>query len=475
MQQPVSNSVFLRNSHFLLGDAPVNYMTSSREQFQDNSKSIQRNNIDPEYLKRMKGSQFTLGQSPNAYDTNYLDDYNNKFVLQSLQPQFNMKEFRDAQRREKYSLGHDRIARYQTETAERYKTPTLEQLNKIKLENYKNQDVHKSQIELGTQSEPWNTTSHEIYTPKKGERDRYDKKYFESKYKNFIPAKEDRDFMSENRKSYDQKPLIPNLPNNNIKENLRKGNLNFGDEVINYNTVSKRDYQDPRTNLNFYNLKNSATIDINKLRKSSFELGDKNTTDYLTVYKKSMTPKKNEGVYKLDPKIFESKIQLKASKEPIDYRSSYQMNYYEKKQDPNFILQNMDENNKIKNIIKNSNFVLGQNTGEYETTNNEYYKYNQQLAKEAREILFPEKYKNIRTSTYKFGDDNALETETTNRHDYVGHPLNMRIMLDKNLRSQSNVNIGCNKKKFEGNTTYLSHYVRKPLPRDEDYDYLFKK
>ena len=129
----------------------------------------------------------------------------------------------------------------------------------------------------------------------------------------------------------------------------------------------------------------------------------------------------------------------------------------------------------IRKFNKNSHLEIGKGQGDYNTTMNDYYKYNPNDAKSAYNPMDPQARINLRGTHYQLGDNNEMEKETSNRRDYRAFPLSdmERITSGKrNLESMKR-----NGGKFDGNTTYLTDYTKKPLPReDEEIDiYLFNK
>ena len=113
--------------------------------------------------------------------------------------------------------------------------------------------------------------------------------------------------------------------------------------------------------------------------------------------------------------------------------------------------------------------------GDYDTTMGQYYKYNLSDAKGAYHHMDKKTRTYLRETHYQLGDSNEMEKETSNRRDYRAFPLSdmERITSGKrNLESMKR-----NGGKFDGNTTYLTDYTKKPLPReDEEIDiYLFNK
>ena len=129
----------------------------------------------------------------------------------------------------------------------------------------------------------------------------------------------------------------------------------------------------------------------------------------------------------------------------------------------------------IKKFNKNSHLEILKGQGDYNTTMNDDYKYNPNDAKNAYNPMDPQARINLRGTHYQLGIDGEMEKETSNRRDYRAFPLsNMeRITSGKrNLESMKR-----NDSRFDGNTTYLTDYTKKPLPReDEEIDiYLFNK
>ena len=120
----------------------------------------------------------------------------------------------------------------------------------------------------------------------------------------------------------------------------------------------------------------------------------------------------------------------------------------------------------IKNI-KNSHFNLGDMKNDYNTVMYSSYQFNPNDAQTAKGVLDQQLLNDLRSTHYILGDDNVAK-QTTQRRDYI--PYNIRnIKINKPLLQQSHFNLGeQNNNRFEGNTIYMSDYIPKELPRDEN-------
>ena len=121
----------------------------------------------------------------------------------------------------------------------------------------------------------------------------------------------------------------------------------------------------------------------------------------------------------------------------------------------------------VKNI-KSSHFELGELPIDYGTTMGNAYKFDPQSAKNARGALDRALLNDLRSTHYKLGYD-IINNVTTNRADYVPKKLEIQRAKDPNLR-KSHFELGNENEIQDGKTIYMTDYVPKPLPIEEDDD-----
>ena len=468
----------------MLGNTPVNYQTSSQAQSElIPEKGRYDNRLTDEMKQKLQRSQFTLGSSKNDFSTDYNLEYYDKSSLNNKFKDDEYKAIKEKLRGSNYDMGNDKLT-YISENADTYTKPILDydELKQAKIQNEENtKNLRSGHFNLGTENVPWNTSNRAQYTPKKADNNRYNSELNNLiRRGNFEKYQENRDFKSETMDSYNKKPLSNNRMSDEFKNHLRGNHFDFGDKNsnIDINTVNREDYKDPRLDKN-HNY-GSTPIDINKFRRSQWSINGGNDGNYFnTTYSRTMTPKK------LLPQDLSNNANLKTSiqigndkSNPEDYQSVYTDNYGNKQLlDGNYYINNNDKQmaDNIKKFNKNSQLEILKGQGDYNTTMNEDYKYNPNEAKDAYNPMDPQARMNLRGTHYQLGDSNEMEKETSNRRDYRAFPLSdmERITSGKrNLESMKR-----NGGKFDGNTTYLTDYTKKPLPReDEEIDiYLFNK
>ncbi|MCQ2817354.1 MAG: hypothetical protein MJ252_08830 [archaeon] len=408
-----------------MGDTKIDYQTSSRDQSKLIPKQgVINNRLSPEEKLKMQSSQFTLGCSPNEYFTNYNTEYYDKLPLQSGQRN-ECKDIKNKFLASKYIMGNDKVK--------------------------------------------WDTMNQREYTPKKLENNRYAARKQNTEFKSL---KEDRDFRSEAMLSWNEKPLTNNKLSPERISELRGNHfkLSNGDDR-DMNTKYKIDYVDPRlqkVNQNYI----SCNIDPRKYRESQWSMsGENKVVDFSTTYGRTMTPKKyspNEGysnAHLSTIKIGEDKNQ------PEDYKSAYVGDYGKRNLfDSNYYLHNEDKDmaRSIRKNNSNSHLETFKGKGEYDTTMNHYYKYDEEEAKNARNKLSMEKKMKLKGSNYKLSEGDEFEKETSNKRDYVPYKLNKIERIQSG--SRNNDSMGINQGLFDGQTTYNTEYTKKPLPVS-DYEY----
>jgi len=480
-------SVFLRSSQFMLGNTPVNYQTSSQAQNESipNDGKYHNNRLTDETKQRLRRSQFSLGTSKNDFSTDYNMEYYDKSSLNKIGNVNESKIIKEKLRSSNYEIGSDK-PNYISENAGQFTKPVLnyEEIKKTKMQTDENTKNLRSQhFDFGQEKVPWKSINREVFTPKKLDNNRYNSKLNELiRRGNIQKPEENRDFTSETMLSYSKKPLVDNSLSKEYKENLRKNHFDFGDNNFkeNANTVNREDFKDPRLNKN-YNY-GREILDPYKFRKSQWSLAPQNGENYFnTTYSRTMTPKKLRKEDISNNANLHTSIQIgdnKLNKE--DYKSVYDANYGNQNlMDGNYYINNSDKKifDNIKKFNKNSHFELLQGKGDYNTTMNEYYKYNINEAKSAFNPLNEQARINLRGTHYQLGLDNEMEKETSNKRDYIAYaPIKMeRITSGK--RNYESMGKDPNGNIFDANTIYQTDYTKKPMPKeDENIDmYLYNK
>ena len=480
-------SVFLRSSQFMLGTTPVNYQTSSQAQSQaiPNDGRYHNNRLTEETKQRLRKSQFTLGTSKNDFSTDYNLEYYDKSSLNNQTNHSESQKIKEKMRGADYKVGNDKL-NYISENAGQFTKPilNLDEIKKTKLQTESNTKNLRSQhFDFGQEKIPWKSVNREVFTPKKIDNNRYNSKTMELIRKgNIQKPEENRDFTSETMLSYSKKPLVNNSLSQEFKENLRRNHFDIGDN--NYknqaNTVNREDYKDPRLDKNYSYGK--SKLDPYKFRKSQWSLAPENSENYFnTTYGRTMTPKKLNKEDISNNANLHTSIQIGGDKmDKEDYKSVYDSNYGNKNLlDGKYYINNSDKKlfDGIKQFNKNSHFELLQGQGDYKTTMNEYYKYNQDDAKSSYNPLNVEARNNLRRTHYQLGLDNEMEKETSNRRDYIAYaPMKME-RISSGKRNYESMGKDPNGNVFDANTIYQTDYTKKPMPKeDENIDlYLYNK
>ena len=470
----------------MLGNTPINYQTSSQAQSElIPEKGRYDNRLTDEMKQKLQRSQFTLGSSKNDFSTDYNLEYYDKSSLNNKANGNELKAIREKLRGSNYDMGNDKLT-YISENAGKYTKPVLnldelKQNKKQTEENTKN--LRSGHFDLGTDNILWNSTNRDQYTPKKIDNNRYNSELSNLIRKgNFEKSEENRDFKSETKDSYNKKPLENNRVSEEFRNNLRRNHFDIGDNNANndMNTVNRVDYKDPRLDKNYSY--GAIPLDPNKFRSSQWSINGGSDGNYFnTTYSRTMTPKK------LLPQDLSNNANLKTSIQigdkkmsPEDYQSVYNNNYGNKNlMDGNYYINNNDKNiaDNIKNFNKKSQIeILKGKEGEFNTTMNEYYKYNPNDAKNAFNPIDLKARLNLRGTHYQLGDNNEMEKETSNRRDYRAYPLNNIERITSGKRNLESMNMG-NDNVFDAATIYQTDYTKKPLPReDNEIDmYLFNK
>ncbi len=470
----------------MLGNTPVNYQTSSQAQ----SESIPEkgrfdNRLTDEMKQKLQRSQFTLGTSKNDFSTDYNLEYYDKSSLNNKTNANELKAIREKLRGSNYDMGNDKLT-YISENAGKYTKPVLnmDEIKQNKLQTEEStKNLRSGHFNLGNDNIPWNTSNRAQYTPKKIDNTRYNTELNDLiRRGNFEKTEENRDFTSETRDSYNKKPLENNRVSEEFRNNLRRNHFEIGDDKANndMNTVNQVDYKDPR--LNRDHSYGSIKLDPNKFRRSQWSINGGNDGNYFnTTYSRTMTPKKILPQDLSNNANLKNNIQIgdkKMSQE--DYQSVYTDNYGNKQlMDGNYYVNNNDKNiaDNIKKFNKNSQIeILKGKEGEFNTTMNDYYKYNPNDAKNAYNPMDLKARLNLRGTHYQLGDNSEMEKETSNRRDYIAYPLSNFERITSGRRNYESMNMGKGGV-FDAATIYQTDYTKKPLPKEDDEIdmYLFNK
>jgi len=479
-----NRGIFLRNSHFLLGNTQLDYQTSSQAQSETIPKQIRFNtDTDLEENKlKLQGSHFILGNQNNDYLTKYNLDYYDKNPLLNNKNKNELDYIANKLKETHIAPQSDEI-NYESETQSKYRKPNISILDlkknkdQLKLNTSALQESHLS---LGKQEVPWISSSRYFLTPKKNlENKRYvSTEKLQESHVTFSKERDGRDFKSESMDSYREMPLDfnKNTIDINLKNNLRREHFNFGNEDSPNNRISlnRIDYQDPKLNKNYIPKLFQNEVDSQKYRKSNWTISNGDGRDFFkSTYNHMMTPKKPEISKKKEVNTFKSSIKIGGEMDPNDLLSEYKKKYNDNKLKMN--LKNSYEDRKLMETIANirrSHFDFGDNKNDYNTTNGDTYIYDPKLAKEGRGKLNEKLKNNLMNSHYELGMGNDMEKMTSNRRDFRGYPGyigNKKIEPD-----YTNHVFTRNRNVFEGESIYMSDYTEKPLPNPEDNfpDYL---
>ena len=429
-----NRGIFLRNSHFLLGNSPIDYQTSSQAQSETIPKIIRYNtdgNLE-DNKTRLQRSHFVLGNQNNDYITKYSSEYYNKIPYLNTNNK-NELDYISNKLKETHIAPLSDDINYESETQAKYRRPNISLSD---LENRKNElkintsALQESHLSLGKQDVPWITSNRYYLTPKKNiENRRYvSTEKLQQSHINFANREDDRNYKSENMENYVEKPL--NLSKSidlNLRNNLRREHFNFGNEDSANNRISSNriDYQDPKMNKNYVPKLFQNEIDSQKYRRSNWTISSGDNRDFFkSTYNHMMTPKKPEINKKKEVNTFKSSIKIGGNMDPNDFQSEYKNKYNDNKLKLN--LMNLKEDQKLMETIANirrSHFDFGDNKiTNYNTTNVDTYKYDPKLAKEGRGELNEKLKNNLRDSHYELGMGNDMEKMTSNRRDYRSYP-----------------------------------------------------
>ena len=314
---------------------------------------------------------------------------------------------------------------------------------------------------FGTNNVPWTATHRRAFTPKKAFTKMANKNLSKT---NFVLGDDEPTIKSVNEEVYVKHPLQANPMDKKLLNDLRTHHFEFGkDEVPNQHvTQNQLTYQNPNING-----KRAPSIDNRALRETHWALGDKGQElpdMYKTSYERAHTPKK------VDHKINQNNATLQSSFNingtgPMVYQTDYRANYIP--------LNNKINPNDKKHIgdiiktIKNSHFNLGNMKNDYNTVMDSSYKFDPKTAKNARGILDSRLINDLRATHYKLGQD-TFNNQTTQRRDYIPYKLGANTNKKKGFQ-ETNFKLGdLNNNKLEGQTIYMTDFVPKDIPKDEN-------
>ena len=454
------DSVTLRRSHFKLGDDVNRYKTSSMEQSEgiENHKMYD-GSLDQTAKNELRRSHFVLGNFEPNYNTEFRREYVNK---SSSLPRDKVDFFNIERklRSQNFEFGTDKPD-YLSETAAKYIIPPRIENNK---QNVSTAMLQQSHYVFGNNNVPWNTTHRREFTPKKADNQRQVKDLTRT---NFVLGDDRPTMKSVNEEVFIRHPIQPNLLDKKLLNDLRSHHFEFGkDDVPNQHvTENQIAYQNP----NLFRDKGQykPLLDNQLLRETHWSMGDKSQElpdMYNSTYNRAHTPKKTDTNIIKNPNTFKSSFNINGNG-PMVYQTDYRANYVplSNKIDPKEKKQIDD----VIKIIKNSHFNLGDMKNDYNTVMSSSYKFNPNEAQNAKGVLDRQLLNDLRSTHYKLGDDNIVK-QTTQRRDYV--PYNVKLSrANKPLLQNSHFNLGDqNKNKFEGETIYMSDYIPKELPADEN-------
>ena len=453
------DSVALRKTHFKLGDDKNPYQTSSMAQ-SDGIEKVGKCNpsLDEEAKNDLRNSHFILGNFEPNYNTTFRTEYYDKSNLMP-KDNLNLKNIERKLRVQNYEFGKDKPD-YISETTAKYTKPDLNSIkngdNKISTAM-----LQQSHYVFGTSNEPWTTTHRRAFTPKKA----FTKLAYKNLTKtNFVLGDDEPTIKSVNEEVYVKHPIQKNPMDKKLLNDLRTHHFEFGkDEVPNQHvTQNQITYQNP-----MINPKMKPTIDNQSLRETHWALGNKGQElpdMYKTSYERAHTPKKADLNYEKNNATLKSSFSING-KGPMVYQTDYRANYIplNNKMNPND-KKNIDN---IMKTIKNSHFNLGEMKNEYSTVMDSSYKYDPKTAKNARGVLDRKLLNDLRSTHYQLGQDN-FKNQTTQRRDYVPYQIGENTFKKKGFQG-TNFKLGdLNNNKLEGQTIYMTDYIPKEIPKDEN-------
>ena len=243
--------------------------------------------------------------------------------------------------------------------------------------------------------------------------------------------------------------------------------FNFGNEDYpnQLTTVNNQTYTDPH-------LKNEANsikkLDPQALRASHWSFGNSNLEPdkehFATTYGLAMKPKENCKVDPIPASTFKSSFSITGTY-PNTYSTESRSNFIpvNNKMDP----EEFKQMQKVVKDIRSSHFELGEMQNDYGTTTGNSYKFDPQTAKNARGTLDRALINDLRATHYKLGYNPMCNT-TTHRATYVPFKVDFKNAKAPTLRKSHFVFGNTNNPIQDGKTIYMTDYVPKPLPVEED-------
>jgi hypothetical protein len=467
------DSVKLRKTHFTLGDAENQYATSSQIQSQDILEHGGRPaSLDSNVKDDLRRSHFKFGNNNPQYQTNHMREYYDKSKL--ITPDnVNFNKVERGLRSTSYVLGDDKPT-YLSEAAEKYQIPQQAQHTAIPEHKISTAQLQQSHYVFGNHNEPWVTTQRMAYVPKQVEHKRFTKNLTKT---NFTLGDAEPTLKSVNQETFIRHPLSAKPINKDLSNDLRKHHFTFGndDYPTQLTTMHKQTYKDPKTtNNNNNNVNNNKTfkkIDPNFLKESHWCLGtgicENPNEHYATTYDLSMVPKQIKKELPIGSNsTFKSAFTINGTG-PMSYLTEQKAQFVpmENKINPD----ELKHAKKMIHDIKNSHFNLGEMQNDYATTMGNSYRFDKNMAKNAKGALDKELINDLRSTHYKLGYENTNLT-TTHRASY--RPVTAPVVRGKDPQLRdSHFTLGePNKEKLEGKTIYMTDYVPKELPVVESDD-----
>ena len=456
------DSVTLRQSHFKLGDDQNKYITSSMEQ-SDGIENHKQSSaaLDQKAKNELRKSHFIFGNFEPNYNTTFRREFYNK---SSSLPK-NKVDFFNIERKlrtQNFQFGTDKPD-YLSETAAKYIIPSSN-FEENKQNKVSTAMLQQSHYVFGNHNVPWNTTNRREFTPKKADITRGTKDLTRT---NFILGDDKPTIKSVNEDTFVRHPLQKNQIDKKLLNDLRSHHFEFGrDEVPNQHvTQNQITYKNP----NIYNNKSQfkPLLDNQLLRQTHWSMGDKaqELPDmYDSTYNRAHTPKKVEKKFVKNANTFKSSFSINGNG-PMVYQTDYRANYI-----PLSNHINPKEKKIVDDVIKtikNSHFNLGEMKNDYNTVMDSSYKFDPKAAKLAKGELDKKLLNDLRATHYKLGQDN-FRNQTTQRRDYVPYKVGINNNKKKGFQ-ETNFKLGeLNNNKLEGQTIYMTDFVPKDLPPDEN-------
>jgi hypothetical protein len=453
------DNVSLRKTHFILGDDKNSYQTSAMVQ-SDGIEKIGKCNpsLDEKAKNDLRRSHFIFGNFDPNYNTTFRREYYDK---SNLVPKGNL-DFKNNERKfrnQNYQLGTDQPD-YISETAAKYTKPNLD-ANKNGPNRVSTAMLQQSHYVFGNSNIPWNTTHRRAFTPKRAETHIIKKNLTKT---NFVLGDDEPTIKSVNEEIYVKHPLQKNPMDKKLLNDLRTHHFDFGrDEVPNQHvTQNQITYKNPNIDP-----RQGPKVSNKGLRETHWTMGDKaqELPDmYKTSYDRAHTPKKSDGKPDINKTTLKSSFSING-KMPMVYQTDYRANYIpmNSQMDPN-AKKELDD---ITKNIKKSHFNLGEMKNDYNTVMDSSYKFDPNAAKYAKGVLDKKLLNDLRSTHYKLGQD-IVVNQTTQRRDYLPYKLDPNQNKKKGFR-ESNIKLAdVNNIKFEGQTIYMTDYIPKQIPKDEN-------